>query len=196
MLTLKQTVTVIAASLMLFGCTERGSIDSFRTFSPRDVPNSPDFRTPFTAPIVVVEHSLGYSRVSIMAERGAESLYVESGQGEALPVTIYIKMPKGLRGAVRNVHRSLELSGQYQFSGVLTDAVNRDTALAFAKEVLARSYCVGGDITENHNAQIVDTNGPQPVARAFPMISSSPPGGRFTPGWTVNLRCGLWAKPL
>lgn len=195
MLNLKHVLSGIFATVTLLGCSGSGDIKRLRVFSASDLSGAPDFRTPFTAPIVVVRHSLGYSSVSLFAQRAAVGSYVKGGKGEDLPVTLNIDMPKDLVGLSPKVHRSLALNTQHQFSGLLTDQINRKTALAFAKDVLAQTYCIGGSVTENHTAQYVDTTGTRPVARSLPMVSRKPPGGRFTPGWTVHLRCGLWSKP-
>lgn len=197
MFTIKHATIVILTGLILSSCEAGGdNLEDFRTFSASDVPDTPDFRAPFTVPIVLVEHSMGFSSVDVEAQLGAIGRYVRGGQGEALPVTVRIGLPKDIFGRNPKVHRSLFLNRQYQFSGTLTDSVNQAAALALAKEVLARTYCVGGEITENYTAQIVDTSGPRPVALTVPMIKSSPPGGGYVPEWIVRLRCGLWTMPL
>jgi len=197
MFKIKHAAIIILAGLILSGCETGGDrLEDFRTFSASDVPDSPDFRTPFTAPMLLVEHSLGFSSVDVIAQSGATGQFVRDGQGEALPVTVRIGLPKDIMGRNPKIHRSLFLNRQYQFSGVLTDRVNQAAALALAKEVLARTYCVGGEITENFNAQYVDSNGPRPVAVNAPTIKASQPGDRFVPEWIVRLRCGLWARPI
>lgn len=193
---MRKLATAIAISFLALGCNGDNNLESFRAFGASDRSGAPDFRTPFTAPTIVVRHSLGLSRIDLHAERGAVDRYVEGGSGEALPVSVFLNLPTDMNGSNLKVHRSLALSGEYQFSGAFTDMENRNAALALAKEVLARSYCLGGAVTENFDAQFVDETGPRPVARDRPMITSIPPNNeRRTPGWSVELRCGLWSKP-
>lgn len=188
--------TAIAIGFLVLGCNAANNLESFRAFGASDLSGAPDFRTPFTAPVIVVRHSMGLSRVYLYAEKGAVNQYIEGGSGEALPVSVYVRPPTDMSGSNLKIHRSLALSGGYQFSGVFTDMENRNVALALAKEVLARSYCSGGAVTENYDAQFVDDTGPRPVARDRPMITAIPPNNeRKTPGWSVMLRCGLWSKP-
>lgn len=186
----------IAISFFALACNGDNNLESFRAFGASDRSGAPDFRTPFTAPTIVVRHSLGLSRIDLQAERGAVGRYIEGGSGKALPVRLFLNLPTDMNGSNLKVHRSLTLSGEYQLSGSFTDIENRSTVLAMAKEVLARSYCFGGAVTENYDAQIVDTTGPRPVPRDSPMIVSIPPNNeRRTPGWSVQLRCGLWSEP-
>lgn len=189
-------MTIITLSFLAFGCADDNTLEKYRTFGVSDRSGAPDFNTPFTAPYIVAHHSLGLSRIHLIAVSDAVGQYVEGGSGEALPVSVFLDLPTDLSGSVPRVHRSLALNGDYQFSGAFTDSENWNVALALAKEVLERSYCLGGVVTENSDAQIGDVSGGRSVARDRPAISVVPPNNEgWAPGWRVQLRCGLWSKP-
>ncbi len=194
MLSILKTLVIIGFVSSLSACAGGAGLARYAAFSEADIPATANFRSPVTAPTLVVGLSSGIVSVDILSQKGAEREFVKGGGGEPLPVSVYIDLPAQTSDGIREVHRGLKLDGDYKFIGVATDAVNRDVALALAKEVLAKTYCRGGAVTENHDAQVVDTKGSEPVLRKFPMISSSPPDGKYIPGWTVKLLCGLWTK--
>ncbi len=190
---LRKVTLAAITCVVVAACASREDIASLRPFSPSDIPASAEIR-PVTSPELVVGHSQGFSSVSVSTQRDTAEQYSTKGRGEPLPVTVFIGMPQGLRGLVRSAHRSVELERTVQFSGLLTDEVNRTSALALAQEALARSYCLGGRVTPNNSAVIFDNSGARPVARRVDVIRVYPFGGRFVPGWAVELQCSRWRK--
>lgn len=127
---------------------------------------------------IVVEHSLGHSVVSPSIEMHAGGRYVEGGRGAGVPYYVHISMPKKLSTLNPEVHRKLALDTMHELFVPVFNPRNEAAAKSIAKEVMAKTYCRGGQVRENRSEGKVAV--------------SQPVGGKYTPGWSVKLRCTRW----
>ena len=156
-------------------------------FSPVDVPKTlPHRRSVFqhAGPVMLVTHSLGTSTVEVMYPIGVEEAYYADGTGAPVPVSVRIDRPEH-PGALYPLadHRRLTLARQATFSGNLWDEHNRPAAVALTREVLQRTHCLGGTVTDHA------LSGRQANAYGEGVRVDS---GRMAPGWVVEFRCSRW----
>ena len=172
------------------GITDKthGSSQALPEFSPADVPKAlPHRRSVFqhAGPVMLVTHSLGTSTVEVMYPKGVEETYSADGKGAPVPVSVRIDGPEH-PGALYPLadHRRLTLAGQTAFSGNLWDENNRAAAVALTREVLQRTHCLGGTVTDHA------LSGRQ--ANAFGEGVRMDAGHIMAPGWVVEFRCSRW----
>lgn len=156
-------------------------------FSARDVPR----QLPKQGQVgmrYVVQHSNGYSTVEILFSRYVNlKAFSPSGKGEALPVSVRLSpRAQGFALYQKKNHRSLDLSQTYKISGRVYRKSNRKSAAALTREVLERTFCKGGVVTENHDmGEFVKLYGRKSKV-------TSPEGFGVLPGVVVEYRCSRW----
>lgn len=156
-------------------------------FSARDIPQRLPRRNEASLSYVV-RHSGGESTVEFHFSRNVNrAAFSRSGKGEAVPVSVRLSPSKqGFALYQKKRHRRLDLRQNYRISGKVYRKSNRKSAVALTREVLGRTFCNDGTVTENHDmGDFVSFYGRRSNAR-------SPEGFGVLPGVVVNFRCSRW----
>ena len=168
-------------------------LDKAPKFSTRrDLPRKADFRAPWTAPTILVRHSLGFAEISVRTRKGDSKKYVRNGKGEALPINVFISMPLlterdvMMGGISRRFNRQFTTSQPYSFRGHFLSPQNKKAVVSMAIEVLAGTFCSGGEVKENHKYLFVDKRGSEPKVR-YSELAIATDGG-----WSIKLSCSRW----
>lgn len=138
---------------------------------------------------LVVKHSQGYSSVEPLYELKVHEKYSANAAGQPVPVYVRIDPPFNPNYDVRLPYsrfRMLETAEEYQFKGRFLSQSNRETAIGLAQEVLAKTHCAGGRVTQN-------TDLPE-LAESYGRNARNASGDSIVSGWVINLRCSRWRQ--
>lgn len=165
-----------------------GRSETIAYLSAKDVPQSLPTRESAWAGSgveLLVKHSQGYSKVAPLYGVNVQNEYSRNGSGEAVPIVVKID-PTEHPSAMypRSKFRRLKLDQEYVFVGKIYNKKNRASAIAMAREVLAKSHCRGGKVTD-------DPAKPE-IAEAYGRNARTANGVSISPGWAVYLRCSKW----
>lgn len=161
-------------------------------FSQKDIPRTlPSRESTFSdsGVALIVKHSQGYSKVTPLYELNVHRRYSASGRGKAVPISVKIDPPMKPNVSVslpRSSYRALSTDNEYQFKGSFLSDSNREVAIRLAREVLMKTHCYGGAVTQN-------TDKPE-FAQAFGKRARTASGQSILPGWAIHFRCSRWRE--
>jgi len=161
-------------------------------FSQKDIPRTLPVRDSTfsdSGVAVIVKHSKGYSKVTPLYEMHVHRRFSVSGRGKPVPISVKIDPPLNPNVSVslpKSSYRALETDTEYQFKGSFLFDSNREVAIGLAREVLMKTHCYGGTVTQ-------DTDKPEFV-QVFRKGARTASGERILPGWAIHFRCSRWRE--
>ncbi len=165
-----------------------GSPHNITFFTPADTPNTlPDRSSVWhgSGLKLVVRHSLGYSTVEPLYELNAHRLYSKNGRGADIPIAVRVNPPIHYSAQLpRSSYRQLELDQEYTLPAAFLSKRNQATIVALSREVLAKTHCRGGTVTEDRTAP--------DFAESYNRRSKAPSGLSIRPSWVVKFLCSRW----
>lgn len=168
-----------------------GSFATIAYFNPSDTPQSlPRRDSSFSGNglRLLAGHSQGHSVIEVLYPLNVHHAYARNGKGPAVPLQVRIDPPAHPTARYpRTVYRRVRLDQDYSFSRRLYDMDNREAAIELSREVLSKTHCRGGTLTED--------NSKGDFAQAYgPRNRAGPHGATVSPGWIVSYRCSRWRK--
>ncbi len=151
----------------------------------RDVSGKADFDNIGSSPDLLFKHPIGNLKFSIRTKNNVEHLYTRNGRGDPVPVNILVALPlRKNSNPVRKYHRKIKPHKNYALVQPIWAPQNETAIINYAKILLAQTHCRGGRVVENYNHVF--------QGKRWPMVSRTPPGSKYTPGWVVRLTCDLY----